>query len=177
MAVGGACSQSGAECADGGRGCPGWLDDACDTAVRTCRLRGDVTCNVQRYAQPLVPIAMLPAGATPLRNALGSVVPGGLTPMQPAVEGLLGHLQGLMAASGRTTGGLGWPATGCPRVATDSRSAPSPAAWRRRARQGPHLRIGAFASETLAESQPALAELARAGGGAPPFNSSIPTRA
>ena len=166
----GRCSQSGAECADGGRGCPGGAADVCDTAVRTCRLRGDVTCNVQRYAQPLVPIAALPAGETPLRNALGSVVPGGLTPMQPAVEGALGHLQGLMAASSGRRAALVLASDGLPE-GCDGQSIQAIAGSVAAARAAaiPTYVIGVFAPETLAESQPALAELAMAGGGGPPF--------
>jgi Mg-chelatase subunit ChlD len=166
----GRCSQSGAECADGGRGCPGGPADVCDTAVRTCRLRGDVTCNVQRYAQPLVSIAPLPAGATPLRNALGSVVPGGLTPMQPAVEGSLGHLQGLMAASAGRRAALVLASDGLPE-GCDGQSIGAIAGSVAAARAAgiPTYVIGVFAPETLAESQSALAELAMAGGGGPPF--------
>jgi hypothetical protein len=166
----GRCSHSGAECADGGRGCPGGAADVCDTTVRTCRLRGDVTCNVQRYAQPLVPIAALPAGETPLRNALGSVVPGGLTPMQPAVEGALGPLQGGMAASSGRRAALVLASDGLPE-GCDGQSIQAIAGSVAAARAAaiPTYVIGVFAPETLAESQLALAELAMAGGGGPPF--------
>ena len=119
---------------------------------------------------PLVPIAALPAAEPPLRDALGSVVPGGLTPMQPAVEGSLAHLQALMPASRGRRAALVLATDGLPE-GCDGQSIGAIAANVAAARAAgvPTYVIGVFAPETLAESQPALAELATAGGTGTPF--------
>jgi Mg-chelatase subunit ChlD len=167
----GRCSQSGAECAAGGRSCPGGAGDVCDTAVRTCRLRADTSCNVDRYSQPQVAIAALPPALGPLRDALGAVVPGGQTPMQPAVEGSLALLRahvaenpGRRAALVLATDGL---PEGCDNQSVDAIA--TNVAAGRAAAAVPTYVIGVFTADELPASQPALAALASAGGTGAPF--------
>jgi hypothetical protein len=46
-------------------------------------------CNVPAYATPTVPIAVLPANATNISNAVAAILPQGNTPTVPALEGAL----------------------------------------------------------------------------------------
>ena len=64
---------------------------------QTCYSRGFPQCD-GNYADPVVPVVPLPAGAEPFSTRLMYTVPAGQTPIGPAVRGGLTHLRSRLAA-------------------------------------------------------------------------------
>jgi hypothetical protein len=87
----GRCAGSGARCVNLGMACAGG-GGTCDAAGTICKQPFD-SCMVADYEKPRVPIGDLPAAATMLADGLAAVRPAGNTPILPAYEGALHHLQ------------------------------------------------------------------------------------
>lgn len=61
------------------------------------------SCNAADYARPAVPIAPLPGNAQPIINSLNArALPGGLTPLAPAVQGAVDHARAWANQTGHT---------------------------------------------------------------------------
>jgi hypothetical protein len=115
----GACSKSGARCVNLGGACPGTAgpDDVCAKTGTVCKVP-IFSCVTGDYANPLVPVAALPAAAAMLEQGLAAVNPSGDTPILAAYEGALQHLTAYLAAHPDHRGALvlatdGGP-SGCP---------------------------------------------------------------
>jgi hypothetical protein len=92
----GYCSEDGAPCLDFGRPCPaGAAGNLCTQATaKSCRDLGAAMCRITDYQRLAVPIAELPAAASPLVRSLNSTFPNGGTPTDPAAAAVLGELRG-----------------------------------------------------------------------------------
>ena len=86
--VGTCASDSNTFCfAIGPRGCG--FGDACVGVLSECA--GFASCDVASYAQPAVPIGVLPAQAQALADSLAAAAPIGRTPTSAALSGALAH--------------------------------------------------------------------------------------
>jgi hypothetical protein len=171
----GRCAQSGLACAMGSRACPGGPGDTCEIGVRTCwQLVVDYGCDAAIYQNPRVGIADLPAAAPRLRGALDQVQPDGNTPVVPAVRGALAHMRAHQSAHPERRAALVLATDGLPegcdtRPQSVAQVTEALAGARQATPSLPTYVIGVFAPDMLATSQPALAEMATAGGTGAPF--------
>jgi Mg-chelatase subunit ChlD len=87
----GRCSASGDRCVGVGMPCAG-AGGMCGATGTICKVPFD-SCMTADYEKPRVPIAELPLAAATLSQSLAEVKPAGNTPILPAYEGALHHLQ------------------------------------------------------------------------------------
>jgi hypothetical protein len=170
----GICAVSGLRCANVGQNCPGGMaGNECVARPRFCTdlMRG-VTCPAALYQTPMVPIAELPAARAALEAALATVVPEGGTPTTPAVQGALAHLRARVNADPTRRQLLvlatdGMPSL-CPPNTVDTAAAALSEARTATPAITTHV-IGVFSPAQLTKAQPALDQLATAGGTGAPF--------
>jgi hypothetical protein len=93
----GACSTTGALCANVGDACPG--GGTCVAFPRSCWSTQSLDCDDATYETPAMAIASLPGAQEPLLARLYSYFPWGGTPMGPAVRGTLAHLRAHLQAN------------------------------------------------------------------------------
>jgi hypothetical protein len=133
---------------------------------------GDESCGAALYANPIVGIADLPGAQPGLSTALAAIVPQGGTPTTPAVQGALNQLRAramanpdrkpvlVLATDGLPTGCFPNSSTSVATALTAARTGtPSVLTYV----------IGVFQQAQLIRSQPALNEMATAGGTGMPF--------
>lgn len=172
----GRCSMSGADCVGAGQPCPGGMGgDVCVSRPKTCQNTvavRDFSCAADDYQRLVVPIAPLPGAQAALTAALDFKRPNGGTPLGPAVQGALRHLQAHLAASAGRQAALVLATDGLP-DGCDGDNVAAVAATLQAARVGAQpissYVIGVFNQMQLVRSQSALAMLATAGGTGSPF--------
>jgi hypothetical protein len=166
----GRCSVSGGPCYAVGQPCAGGAPDLCQVPPRVCLF--SESCAPADYQTLALPIAPLPAAATPLANRLNAVVPTGGTPTGPAVAGALGQARAHQAANPTHRVALvvatdGVPA-GCTPMDGAGISAPAAAARAASPAIGTYV-IGVFTTEEAPMATGFLQQLATAGGTGAPF--------
>jgi hypothetical protein len=169
----GLCSLTGLRCPTPGQNCPGGLaGNACVARPRFCTDMRGATCPSTLYEKPLVPIAELPGVRAAVEQALAGVVPEGGTPTTPAVKGALTHLRARVAADPARKQLLVLATDGVPSLCepntVDTAAAELSAARTATPAITTHV-IGVFTPAQLARAQPALEQLATAGGTGTPF--------
>jgi hypothetical protein len=108
------CSKSGDRCLNMGQPCPGGVADNVCSEIRTFCDTPVFSCVVADYERPLVPIGPLPATAATFAQSLGTVSPGGNTPILAGYEGALHHLTQYLAAHPDHRGALVLATDGAP---------------------------------------------------------------
>jgi len=163
----GICAKSGLRCVGN---CAG--GDACNPRPKFCVVV-DAGCDATAYQTPIVPIADLPGAVPALETAMAGIVPQGTTPTTPAVTGALAHLRArvmaqpdrkqvlVLATDGLPTECLGRNSLIQAQMALQTGSMGTPAI--------PTYVIGIFGSNQITRAQPALNDLAGAGGTMTPF--------
>jgi len=170
----GLCALTGLRCANMGQNCPGGLaGNTCVARPRFCTdlMRG-VTCPATLYQTPMVPIGELPGARPALEEALATIVPEGGTPTTPAVQGALAHLRARATADSTRRQLLVLATDGMPSMCapnTVDTAAAALAAARTANPSIPTYVIGVFSPAQLMRAQPALDQLATAGGTSTPF--------
>jgi hypothetical protein len=89
------CLQPGFYCGDGPMGNP--AGNVCSQIPGYCR--GRDVCETAVYANPTVPITVLPGGAPSVMGSLAARKPEGLTPTAPALAGAIEHARARMKAN------------------------------------------------------------------------------
>jgi len=169
----GLCSVTGLRCPTPGQNCPGGVaGNTCVARPRFCTdVRGS-TCPATLYEKPMVPIAELPGVRAALEEALATVVPEGGTPTTPAVKGALAHLRARVTADPARKQLLVLATDGMPSLCepntVDTAVAELSAARTASPAITTHV-IGVFSPAQLGRAQPALDQLATAGGTGAPF--------
>jgi hypothetical protein len=167
----GTCSTSGALCTGVGQRCPA-AAGTCEPFPKVCvsqDVPGGGACMPATYETPATPIEELPGARPRFLATLLSRFPVGATPMQPAVQGAIDHLEKHLLANPGRKGALvlvsdGVPGEGC----NGGNSIPGVAAELAAAFQrNPSIRtyvIGVFAARDVPMAQMTLGQLASAGG-------------
>jgi hypothetical protein len=165
----GTCTTSGQLCTDVGQPCPG-AAGTCDPFPKVC-VSGEVGgkgCLPATYETPASPIEELPGAQPRFLGTLFSRFPVGATPMRPAVQGALAHLQKHLLANPGRKGALllvsdGFPSEGCPGNDIPGVAADLAAAFQS-SPSIPTYVIGVFGAGGVAAAQVALDQLASAAG-------------
>jgi hypothetical protein len=89
------CLQPGFYCGDGPTGNP--AGNVCSQIPGYCQ--GRDVCDSGLYANPTVPITVLPGGAPSVMGSLAARKPEGLTPTVPALAGAIEHARARMKAN------------------------------------------------------------------------------
>jgi hypothetical protein len=167
----GRCSMSGADCTNIGQACPGMANDRCMDPQRIC-IFGSTTCVEETYRQVAVPIADLPGNEPMLNGRIAQVLPGGGTPLGPALRGAYAHLSTHLATRAGRRAAVVVATDGIPQACTPQ-TADGLAQLVAGARTGnpsiPTYVIGVFTPTEATEARPLLEGLATAGGSGMPF--------
>jgi hypothetical protein len=173
----GQCAKTGLYCKGMGTPCPGGMpDDTCLPRPRICTANPIELCNATFYSNPTVTFADLPGNEPKMTAALMDVVPNGSTPTTAAVDGALRHLQMKAMADATRKPVLVLATDGLPQGCAPANSVGAAAGFLSQgfmppmgARSIPTYVIGVFAQTELARANPALMQLATAGGTGMPF--------
>lgn len=177
----GQCSKTGLYCPTVGMPCPGGMaGDMCQARPKICIANSVNLCSPTFYSTPSVGFADLPGNEPKLTAALMEVVPNASTPTTAAVDGAIRHLR-MRAMSDATrkpvlvlaTDGL---PQGCGGIAVPGNTIEAASAHLAAGFMGqmgaasiPTYVIGVFGQSELARANPALMQLATAGGTMTPF--------
>jgi hypothetical protein len=172
----GQCAKTGLWCTGMGTACPGGMaGDTCQPRPAICTANSVQLCDTGFYAAPAVTFADLPGNEAKLTTALMDVVPNGSTPTTPAVQGALMHLRTRAMADATRKPVLVLATDGLPQGCAPMNSITQAAGHLSTAFMSPGAAsiptyvIGVFAPEEIAEAEPALMQLAAAGGTGMPF--------
>jgi hypothetical protein len=170
----GLCSDSGYACHKIGQDC-GERHGKC-VRPRRCAgaafaLEGTNQCALSNYEEAAVPIGLLPGHEPAITQMLRAKIPGGDTPMRPAVEGALKQLRTHLAKNPERRAALILATDGLPNcLATDSTAI---ADLLSKASTGvasiPSYVVAVFHADEVAMAQPQIERLAMAGGTGTPF--------
>jgi hypothetical protein len=170
----GRCSMTGGDCVGTGA-CPGGAaGDQCMPQPRVCQnLTGDTgSCTPADYQQVVAPIAALPGGEPRFTASLVGKTPVGGTPMGPAAQGALAHLQAHLAANPGHRAALVLVTDGLPQGCGDMDIGVAAGALTMARTGAPAINtyvIGVFQQIELVQSQMYLGMLSAAGGTGMPF--------
>jgi hypothetical protein len=167
----GRCSMSGADCTNIGQPCPGMANDRCTDPPRIC-IFGSTTCVDDTYRNVAVPIADLPGNEPVLSGWIAEVLPGGGTPLGPALRGAYAHLRAHLATNAGRRAAVVVATDGVPQACSPL-STDGLAQLVAGARMGnPSIAtyvIGVFTPTEATGARPLLEGLATAGGSGMPF--------
>jgi Mg-chelatase subunit ChlD len=173
----GQCAKTGLYCTGIGTPCAGGMaGDTCQARPKICLANSASLCNATFYATPTVTFADLPGNEPMLTTALMDVVPNGSTPTAAAVEGAIRHLSTRAMADATRKPVLVLATDGLPQGCLPANTITAAAghlaagfAGQMGAAGIPTYVIGVFNDRELAQANPALMQLATAGGTMTPF--------
>jgi Mg-chelatase subunit ChlD len=166
----GLCALTGLRCAHPGQNCPGGMaGNTCVARPRFCTDMRGFTCPATLYQTPMVPIAELPGARMAMEQALATVVPEGGTTTTPAVKGALAHLRARLMAYPERKPVLVLATDGVPTLCEPNTVETAAAELSAAHATIPTHVIGVFTPAQLVKAQPALEQLATAGGTGAPF--------
>jgi hypothetical protein len=167
------CTKYGI-CAKSGLRCVGMCaaGEVCNPRPKFCVIP-DAGCDANAYQTPIVAVADLPGAGPALETAMAGIVPQGTTPTTPAVTGALTHLRTRATANPDRKQVLVLATDGLPTECTGRNSLIQAQTALRTGNMGapaiPTYVIGIFGSNQITRAQPALEDLATAGGTMTPF--------
>jgi len=155
-----------------GSPCPGGAADRCAVTPGTCRTV-DEGCNVTAFGKLDVDVGDLPGHAGAVTMALAAREPDGATPMALGVDSALHGLAARRMSQPQRRQVLVLATDGQPSGCGQGQSVAAVETLLQQARAGvpavPTYVVGVFATDEIAQSQPALQRFATAGGTTMPF--------